>query len=137
MSAVPVPISNTDPLAEAVQDFINAKRAEDQARALRLKAEERILALRPAREEGAEMFEAGGFKVTLTGKLAYKCDEPKALAEACAGAGWPSNLIPVKTEIKLDEMGAKWLRANDPTAWASIARFVTVAPAKTAVSVKV
>lgn len=135
MSAVPVPITNADPLAQAVEDLVLAKRQEDTARKLRIEAEERILALHPAREEGSDSFDAGGFKVTVTGKLAYACPEPKLLAEACAG--WPANMVPVKTEVKLDETGCKWLRANDPAAWSSIARFVTVKPAKTAVTVKV
>lgn len=135
MSAVAVPISNADPLAQAVQDYIAAKRIEDAGTKARLEAEARILALHPAREEGAETFEAGGFKVTLTGKLSYRCDDPKALAEACAA--WPASMVPVKTELKLDETGAKWLRANEPQAWATVAQFVTVKPAKTAVKVAV
>lgn len=137
MSAVLQPIAPRDPLAEAVQDYIDAKRAEDAARASRLQAEERILALHPAREEGADTFEAGGFKVTLTGKLGYACDDPRAMAEACAAAQWSPSMIPVKTELSLDVTGCKWLRNNEPEAWAWLAQFVTVKPAKTALSVKV
>lgn len=136
MSAV-LPISLFDPLAQAVQAYVEAKRAEDEARRTRLEAEERILALHPAREEGAESFEAGGFKVTLTGKLGYACDDPRALAEACAAAQWSPSMIPVRTEVVLDATGAKWLRANEPEAWQLVARFVTVKPAKTAVSVRI
>jgi hypothetical protein len=138
MSAVPVSIAaDIDPLADAVEVYIAAKRAEDVAREARLVAEDRILALHAAKEEGSETFEAGGFKVTLTGKLAYKCDDPKSLAEACAGMGWAPNMIPVKTEVRLDETGCKYLRHNEPQAWSSIARFVTVKPAKVAVKVAV
>jgi hypothetical protein len=137
MSAVLSPISNTDPLHLAVLDYIGAKRAEDLAKKRRLEAEERILAMSPPKEEGSQTIEVGGYKITTTGKLAYKCDDPKALAEACAGAGIPQDWFPVKTEVKLDETGCKWLRANEPGAWATVAKFVTVSPAKTAVSVKV
>lgn len=140
MSTIPahvVPIAATDPLADAVEIYIAAKRAEDTAREWRILAEERILALHPAKEEGSSTFDAGGFKVTLTGKLSYRCDDPKALAEACAGMGWAANMVPVKTEVKLDETGCKYLRLNEPGAWAAIARYVTVKPTKTAVSVKV
>lgn len=136
MSAVPAPIQQ-DALTQAVEDYIAAKRQEEIAAKLRLQAEERILALHPAREEGADTFEAAGYKVTVTGKLAYRCADPKALAAACAGAGWPANLVPVKTEVKLDETGAKWLRANDPSAWRMVSEYVEVKPAKAAVSVKV
>lgn len=137
MSAVPQPITHADPLADAVEVYVAAKRAEDVAREARLLAEERILALHPAREEGAETFEAGGFKVTLTGKLGYSCDDPRAMAEACAAAQWTPSMIPVKTETVLDATGCKWLRSNEPEAWAWLAKFVTVKPAKPAVSVKV
>lgn len=138
MSAVPVPIcADTDHLAEAVLDYVGAKRAEDEAKARRLQAEERILALHPAREEGAESFEAAGFKVTVTGKLGYACDDPKALVEACAAQQWPPSMIPVKTRLELDPTGCKWLRNNEPEAWALLAHFITIKPAKTAVAVKV
>jgi len=53
MSAVPVPITTEDPLAAAVADYIEAKRLEDAASKRRVECEQRILALHPAREEGA------------------------------------------------------------------------------------
>lgn len=137
MSAVPVAVAGVtqfdSPLEAAVIDFIAAKRAEEAAKRQRLQAEERILAMRPAREEGSETFEVGGFKVTTTGKLTYKCEDPKAVVEACAM--WPANMVPVKTKLELDDTGCKWLRANEPEAWATVAKFVTVSPAKAAVKV--
>lgn len=137
MNAVLSPIRSdmTDPLACAVRAFIEAKRVEDLAKRRRIELEDQILALTPSKEEGSQTVEVAGYKLTTTGKLSYKCDDVKALAEACAG--WPANMVPVKTEIKLDETGCKWLRANDPDAWVSLARFVTVAPAKTALKVAV
>lgn len=139
MSAVLAPITSSelDPLAAAVAAFVDCKRLEDAAKKRRIEAEDRILGMLPAKEEGSHTVEVAGFKVTVTGKLSYKCDDPKALAEACAGAGIPQDWFPVKTEVKLDETGCKWLRANEPGAWATVAKFVTVQPAKTAVSVKV
>lgn len=136
MSALLAPISQEKPLEACVHEWMQAKHQEDAAKTRRLALEERILALQPAQEEGATTVPLdNGFKLTLTGKLSYKCDDVKALAEACAG--WPANMVPVKTEVKLDETGCKWLRKNEPEAWATLAKFVTVAPAKTAVSVKV
>lgn len=136
MNAVPIPIDTAaDPLADAVRSFIDAKRDEEAATKLRLECEQRILALHPAREEGSETFEAAGYKVTLTGKLTYKCDDMDALLHACSQ--WPAHLQPVKTVVQLDTTGAKFLRANEPEVWRSIAQHVTVSPAKTAVTVKV
>lgn len=130
-----VPVIPLTPLARAVRAYVAAKQAESSATAARVAAEEQILALHPAREEGSETFEADGLKVTVTGKLTYACEDPRALAEACAA--WPANLVPVKTKLELDTTGAKWLRANEPQMWQQLARFVTVKPAKTAITVKV
>jgi hypothetical protein len=135
MSAVLSPITKADPLEAAVHAFIAAKRAEDLAVKHRRELEERILALEPAKDEGSQTIEVAGYKLTTTCKLTYKCDDVKALAEACSG--WPANMVPVKTEIKLDETGAKWLRTNEPDAWRTLAGYITVAPAKTALKVAV
>lgn len=135
MSAVAVPISAVDPVVEAVESYIVAKRDEDAAKQRRLDAEDRILALLPPKEEGSQTVGVAGYKVTLTGKLSYKCEDPRALAEACIAAQWSPSMIPVKTETKLDETGAKWLRHNEPEAWRLVAKFVEVSPAKTAVKV--
>jgi hypothetical protein len=137
MSAVLSPISVIDPLINSVENYIAAKRDEDAAKARRLEAEDRILALLPPKEEGSQTVGVGGYKVTLTGKLSYKCDDPRVLAEFCASHGWSPSMVPVKTEIKLDETGAKYLRHNEPEAWRSIAQFITVQPAKTAIKVGV
>lgn len=140
MSAAPnnvIPFNLADSsLDDLVHQYVNAKQAEEGARKIRVDLEERILALSPALEEGSTTTPlANGFKLTTTGKLSYKCDDPKALAEACAGAGFPGSWVPVKTEVKIDETGCKWLRKNEPDAWRVAARFVTVTPAKTAVKV--
>ena len=136
-NVVPIAAQQQPPqetLDDLVHQYVNAKHAEEGAKKIRIGLEERILALAPAKEEGSSTITLdNGFKLTTTGKLTYSCEDPKALAEACAG--WPANLVPIKTEVKLDDTGCKWLRANDPTAWAVVAKFVTVKPAKTAVKV--
>ena len=58
-----------------------------------------------------------------------------ALIHACSQ--WPAHMQPIKTVVQLDATGAKFLRANEPEVWRSIAQHITVKPAKTAVSVKV
>lgn len=132
MSAVLKP----DPLLMAVEALIAAKRREEAAKLERIAAEERILALHPAREEGSETIEVSGYKVSVTGKITYSCDDVRKLADACAIAGMPPERVPVKTVVELDATGCKWLRANDPAAWRVVAQHVTIKPAKTAVSVK-
>ena len=122
-------------LEQLVPMFIEAKRAEDEAKKKRVEIEERILAVAPAKEEGSTTTEAAGFKVTTTGKLSYKADDLGALREVCRT--WDASLVPIKTAHTLDDTGCKYLRANRPELWAQIARVVTVTPAKTAVKVGV
>lgn len=124
-----------DPLATAVADYIAAKRDEDAAKKARLAAEDRILALQPAKEEGALTVEAGGFKVTLTGSLSYSADDIEALRNITAR--WDANLVPLKTSTVLDATGCKYLRRERPELWAQLARVVTVKPAKVSLKVGV
>lgn len=135
MSAIPTSIAAADPLAEAVEQLVAARRDEEIANKRRVAAEERILALHPAREEGSDTFEAAGFKVTVAGKLIYGCDDMDALIHACSQ--WPAHMQPIKTVVQIDTTGCKFLRANEPEVWRSIAPFVTVKPAKTSIRVQV
>ena len=136
MSAVLQTINPTaEPLAEAVALYVACKRDEDAAKKRRIEAEDRILALAPTKQEGATTVEAGGYKVTLTGSLAYKCDDLDALRNITAK--WDGNLVPLKTTTALDATGCKYLRRERPDLWGELARVITVAPAKTSVKVGV
>lgn len=111
-----------------------AKAVERAAQAERVEIEEALIAkLGGAKEEGGATHEVGPFKVTITGKLSYKADIPMLLA-LCDRI--PEHLRPIKTETKLDETGAKYLRANEPDLWRLISPAVEVKPAKTALTVK-
>jgi hypothetical protein len=118
-----------------VNDLVEAKRMEDAAKKRRVEIEERILAMVPTREEGSETTSVGGFKVTTTGKLAYKADDLGAVREITRN--WDANLVPLKTVIALDETGCKYLRRERPDLWAQLARAVTVTPTKPSVKVGV
>jgi chromosomal replication initiation ATPase DnaA len=112
-NVLPFP-AETKPAAldDLVVLWIDAKRQEDAANALRVKLEQQICELQPAKEEGSSTHElAGGVKLTLTGKLTYKADIAKLQQLA---ANLPENLRPLKTEVKLDETGAKYLRSKEP-----------------------
>lgn len=124
-----------DPLADAVGAYIAAKRDEENAKKARIAAEERILALQPAKEEGATTVEAGGYKLTLTGSLSYSLDDLDALRNITAR--WDANLVPLKSKVELDTTGCKFLRRERPELWAQLARVVTVKPAKTSIKVGV
>lgn len=121
-------------LDQLVAAWIEAKRDEDAANTRRVAIEQAICALQPAKEEGASTMElAGGMKLTLTGKLTYRVTDMPKLQELAAKL--PENMRPIKSEPKLDEAGAKYLRAKEPALWAIIAPAIEVKPAKTAVKV--
>jgi hypothetical protein len=119
---------------QLAQDLIAAKAAEAAANKERVAIEEQLIAVLGAKPEGAETHElSNGLKVTITGKMTYKADMAKLMAVVHE---LPENMRPVKMEPKLDETGAKYLRANEPEVWAKLASAITVTPAKTAVSIK-
>lgn len=120
---------------ELAQLWTGAKAAERAAQEERIEIEKALIdKLGGAKEEGSQTHELGnGLKVTLTGKLTYKADMPALLA-LCDRI--PEHLRPIKTETKLDETGAKYLRANEPDLWRLISPAVEVRPAKTALTVK-
>ncbi len=115
-------------------EFIDAKAAEAKAAKDRLAIEQQIIVLLGVKTEGAKTHElTNGLKVTITGKQTYKADMPLLIRLASA---LPEDMRPLKTEVNLDETGAKYLRTNKPEVWAMLAPAITVAPAKTAVSIK-
>lgn len=132
-NVLPFPADKPATLDDLVVLWVDAKRDEDAANHRRLAIEQQICALQPAKEEGSSTHEcAGGVKLTLTGKLTYKADVPKLVELA---AKLPENLRPLKTEVKLDETGAKYLRTKEPQLWALIAPAIEVKPAKVGVKV--
>jgi hypothetical protein len=127
--------SNTQAeLEHLAERWLIVKDAERQANAERLRIEDKILALSPAKEEGSSSLTlTNGYKLKLIGKLSYKADLD-ALLEITAD--WPEEQKPVKTETKADEAALKFLRANRPDLWKRIARAVTTKPMKTSITIE-
>lgn len=118
-----------------VLDLVDAKAEENKANKRRVEIEEKIIAFLGKREEGSQTHQlANGVKVTITGKLSYKADMSMLVQLASA---LPENMRPIKIEPKLDETGCKYLRNNEPEAWAKIAAAITTKEAKASVEVKV
>ena len=114
--------------------WLQTKAAEKEAQQQRLEIEEAMIALLGAREEGAKTVSLpNGMTVTITGKLSYKADIPQLITLADQ---LPEHLRPIKTETKLDEAGAKYLRANEPDLYRLIAPAIEIKPAKTGLTVK-
>lgn len=127
-------MTNATTPEQLAQELIAAKAAEAAANKARVAIEQQIIELMGQREEGAQTHElANGLKLTITGKLSYKADMAKLMA-VCSEL--PENMRPLKVETKLDETGAKYLRANEPAVWAQLAEAITVKPAKPSVEIK-
>jgi hypothetical protein len=121
-------------IEELVDQLIGAKSAERNATAQRVAIEEQIIAQLGKRDEGSQTHELiSGMKVTITGKLSYKADMEK-LQAICAKL--PPEMRPLKTETKLDETGAKYLRNNEPQIWAKLAAAITLKDAKPSIEIK-
>ena len=138
MSAViklAAPAANTPAVLEqVVREWMAAKAKEDAAKAERIAIEDQIFALHAAPEEGSSTAKLPtGLKVTVTGKLSYKCADLDALREITRQ--WDAHMVPLKTTTALDETGCKYLRAKEPALWAQIAKVIEIKPAKAAVKV--
>lgn len=121
-------------LDELAAAWISAKAEEAAANKRRVEIEEEILSLIECKEEGATTVALGnGMKLTATGKLSYSADMGLLVQLAAA---LPADLRPIKTEPKLDETGAKYLRNNEPEVWNMIAPAITIKPAKTSITIK-
>jgi hypothetical protein len=128
------PLSVVKTPEQLVSDLIKAKQIEAHANKDRVALEEQLIALLGQREEGSQTHEMpNGMKVTITAKQTYKADVALLIQLA---SSLPESLRPLKVETKLDETGAKFLRANEPAIWAQLSAAITVTPAKTAVSIK-
>jgi hypothetical protein len=124
-------VNTIEDLARA---WIAVKATELAAANERVDIETSIIEQLGAKEEGSQTHDLEcGLKVTVTGKLTYKADVPELLALA---ERLPEHLRPIKTETRLDEAGAKYLRANEPELWRLIAPAIEIKPAKTALTVK-
>lgn len=119
---------------DIVADLIAAKLDESRANKNRVAIEEKLVKRLGNKPEGAETHElTNGMKVTVTGKMSYKADMDMLMQLA---GELPPNMRPIKTEVKLDETGAKYLRNNEPEIWAMLAPAITIKPVKTSVEIK-
>ena len=120
---------DTEQLSRA---WIQAKAAEDAAKARRIEIEESLVAQLGKRDEGSQTHDLGGFKVTVTGVINRSLDKEvwERIKEKI-----PEEKRPVVYEPKLDVTGIKWLQINDPDTYRIIAQALTVKPGKTNIKI--
>jgi hypothetical protein len=123
-------MSNIDALA---RDWLDTKRAENEAAARRLKIEEQLAAALDVKDEGSITHKLEAHKVTLTQPVSRKLDE--AVWATVKGEVQP-DLWPVKTKTEADASGIKWLEKNDPATWRKLAPAFTSKKGKINVKVE-
>lgn len=112
--------------------WLDAKAAEDEAKARRIEIEEALVARLGKREEGAQTHDLGGYKVTITGVINRSLDKKtwERIKDRI-----PEDRRPVTYVPKLDVAGVKWLQENNPSIYKLVAQAITVKPGKTSVKV--
>jgi len=127
-------------LAKLVDNLLETKTKEQEAKQARIEAEEKIAALVETAEEGQKTFSVGDLKLTVKRSLLYSADFD-GIRSALNKQGLVDGNryhIPInsKTTHTLDVAGYRWYRDNAPAAWRAMAEHVSVKPAKTSVTVK-
>ena len=127
--------SNSEAELESLaEQWIVVKEAERAANAERLRIEDKLLALIPAKEEGSiTQAISDRYKLKATGKLSYKADldQLKALT-----ADWPEDYRPIRIYEEADSAMLKAIRSDSPALWQRIASAVTVKPLKTSITIE-
>ena len=115
------------------QIWLIQKEAEDSARSARIAIEKKIAMLIPGPEEGTVNAEADGYKVKVVRKLTRSLDveayeEVKSLI--------PPYLSPVISKPALDLKRLRAIETANPELYKICTKFLSIKPAKTAVSVE-
>ncbi len=113
--------------------FIQAKLAEDAAKAARLEIESAILAHFPTDKLEGSITDAD-FGITVTFKVARKCDTARLQAD------WDklskNEQAAFKWAADVDTKTYKALAELDPTSYSTVTAYVTTTPNKPAITVK-
>jgi len=109
--------------------LVNARTDEANAKAVRIAAEEAIIAQYETAESGSQTIKTGnGLKLTLKTGLTYKVGGIENL---------PDELRKETVKVTLDEKAYEALRESDPMEFDRVAQYVTTTPRKAAVTVAV
>lgn len=120
-------------MKQLITALSSAKKAEEKAKAKRIKAEEALIEALGKRDEGSKSYTVDDWTVTITAKLNRSIDWDKW--DQVSGTV-PKNLHPVKTKRELDVKGVKWLKDHDAKNYKLLVPCLTSKPGKTAVTIK-
>ena len=123
-------MSNIDGLLD---DWLDAKAAEQKAQAMRYKIEAQITAAFDTKAEGAITHKTECHKVTLTQPVSRKIDLRKW---EMVKDRLPVALHPIKVKIEADAAGMKWLAEHETELWGKVAEAFETKPGKIGVKVE-
>lgn len=123
-------MSNVEALC---QDWLEAKKAEELVRNQRIAIETALAEAFDVPQEGSKTHKIDHYKITLSQPVYRKLDEKKWLK---VKDRIPADMAPIKVKVEADGIGCKWLAANEPEMWASIADAFEVKPGKVGVKVE-
>lgn len=120
---------------EAAAELALAKREETEARAARIAAEEALLAMLEAREEGTVSAKGEAWKVSVRYAMNRSVD---AAALSAIRDQVPPALLEQAIEYapKIKLPGLRYLRNNEPDTYRVLAQAITAKPAKPSVSIE-
>lgn len=116
------------------QEWLEAKAAENSAKAKREEIEAKLLEHVQSKPEGSATTKLDGFKVVTTGRINRRVDEGVWMA---IRSEIPAQLWPVKHKLAVDDRGVRWLQDNDPGNWLKVSEAFMSSPGKTQVKVEV
>lgn len=124
-----------NPIDEAARALELAKFNEARATAERLRAEQALVELMPAKTEGSVSMKGGEFKVSITYAMNRTVDAPAlASVEDSIAPALLEQAIAYKPSLVL--AGLRYLQNNEPDAYAILAQAITSKPAKPSVKVE-
>ena len=115
-------------------EWMNAREAENKAKAIRLDVEERMLAQLVVPEEGSKTINTDAFKIVATQKMSRSLDE-----DVYKLISIPDKFNPISfvSKPKIDDSGCRWLKANKPEIWQELSKALTEKPLKTNIRIEV
>jgi hypothetical protein len=119
-----------------LSELVVAKAAESSANKVRVALEEELIkVVGYDKIEGAQTFNIGDYKVTITGKLNRKVENVQGLHMACLDLKLSPDLHPIRTRVEVDQTALRYLANNEVEIFTRLAKFVVTEPSKTAVSI--
>jgi hypothetical protein len=124
-----------NPIDEAARALEIAKFAEARATAERLRAEQALVELMPAKTEGSVSMKGADYKVSITYAMNRTVDAPALAAiKDSIAPDLLEQAVTYKPSLVL--AGLRYLQSNEPDAYAVLAQAITSKPAKPSVKIE-